>query len=397
MSAPDETPRHEAFREGEEAPPPGVRTMAVVRWLLILGLLGAAVYSGGRYFHWWDASVAASARYRCPMHPAVVADRPGTCPICGMDLVLIAETENAVAASAAAEKALAWACPIHPDYGGDTPGACPVCGEALVKNPRTVPPGLTEVTLDSVRTQQIGVRTTRVRKKSLVHHAGFAGVITIDERGLARVQTRYSGWLETVAVTETGVQVRKGQPLATLFSNDVYLAQTEFVHALRSVESAPSKEMAEVHRSLADAARKRLAVLGVPAIDIEAVAKTRKAERRVVVRAPVSGRVLARNAFPSAFVQPGTELFTLADLSRVWFVADVPESEAVQVRRGQHAEIRFPAYPTRVFSARATFVSSTPKSVTLADCADAPMESSAAPSAFNFAAARGDECFMSPP
>ena len=164
------------------------------------------------------------------------------------------------------------------------------------------------------------------------------------------------GWLETVAVTETGVQVRKGQPLATLFSNDVYLAQTEFVHALRSVESAPSKEMAEVHRSLADAARKRLAVLGVPAIDIEAVAKTRKAERLVVVRAPVSGRVLARNAFPSAFVQPGTELFTLADLSRVWFVADVPESEAVQVRRGQHAEIRFPAYPTRVFSARATFV-----------------------------------------
>lgn len=352
MSTNTHTPTSEVLHEGEEAPPRGVRAMAVTRWLLIFGLLGAAIYTAGRAWHWWDASVATQAKYRCPMHPSVVADRPGTCPICGMDLVAIADG----AATASGEKAPAWVCPIHPEHGGEGPGACRVCGEALVVNPRAAPKSLSAVTLDSVRAQQIGVRTARVRKSSLVHEAGFAGVVTLDERGLSRVQTRFSGWLESVAVTETGAAVRKGQVLATLFSNDVHLAQMELVHALDSASRAPSKEMAEVHRSLVNAARKRLSVLGVSAADIDALARTRKVERVVAVRAPASGRILSRSAFPSAYVQPGTELFALADLSRVWFVADVPETDAVQVRRGQRAQLRFHAYPTRVFSARATFV-----------------------------------------
>ena len=352
---------HDTLHEGEEAPPPGVRSMALIRWALILGLLGAAVYTAGRYYQWWGAAIAKEALYRCPMHPAVVSDKPGTCPICGMDLVAVDRADAAAkgeGAAAATDDARtpAWACPLHPDYGGDGPGECPVCGEPLVRSRRRAPTGLLPVTIDSTRAQMIGVRTVRVRRKSLVQHTGFAGVLTLDERGLARVQTRYAGWLESVAVTETGAMVRKGQILATLFSNDIYLAQTELVHALHAVETSPSKEMAEIQQSLVQAARKRLALLGLPKEELVQLEKTRKAERLVRVYAPRSGRVLVRGAIVGGFVQPGSELFTLGDLSRVWFLADVPEAQAVSIRRGQHAELRFTAYPTRLFSARATFI-----------------------------------------
>jgi Cu(I)/Ag(I) efflux system membrane fusion protein len=336
----------EEMREGEEAPPRGTLVMAALRWLIILALGGAATYTVGRVYDLWGSVVAKKALYRCPMHVAVVSDRPGACNICGMDLQPI---------EGAAQSTKAFVCPWHPDYGGDAAGECEVCGEALVRNPHRIP-GLAPVSIDSTRSQQIGVRTASVRRKRIGARVELAGVIALDERSLTRVQTRFAGFLESVAVTETGATVRKGQPLASLFSNDIYLAQAELLHAMSALQSASSNEMKEVHRSIVQAARKRLSLLGVPEADIAALEKSRKAERLVVVRAPVSGTVLYRGAIAGGFVQPGTELFTLANFSRVWFIADVPESEAPRVSRGRRAAIRFAAYPTRVFSAQVAFV-----------------------------------------
>jgi RND family efflux transporter MFP subunit len=337
--------------EGEEAPPRGVRVMALVRWILILGLAGAAVFTVGDHYELWGAPRKIEAKYHCPMHPSVVSDRPGECPICGMTLVPIEEGH--------AKKAPvhAYECPLHPDFGSDRPGSCPICGEKLVATGKLPPPkDLTSVMLPSDRVQRIGVRTATVKKESLTHRVRTVGYVAVDESHIARVQTRFAGWIEELFVSQTGVFVQKGQPLAAIFSNELYLAQVEFLHSLERVNAATSPELREVQESLATATRKRLELLGISEEEIAALEKTRKAKRAMVIRAPVAGHVLQKTALLGTYLQPGTELFTLADLSRIWVLADVYERDLAFVHLGQRAEVELSAYPGRRFSGKVTLL-----------------------------------------
>jgi RND family efflux transporter MFP subunit len=360
MSNPQEpqepTPVHheEGMPEGEEAPPPGVKVMAVVRWILILGLAAAAVFTVGDHYQLWGTPAKMEARYQCPMHPSVISDRPGECPICGMSLVPIEEVQKARRPAGAA---FAFECPLHPDFGSDRVGQCPVCGETLVPGRREKPPKeLTPILLSPERIQKIGVRTAPVRRKELKHQVKTVGYVTVDESRLARVQTRFAGWIEKLFVNQTGVFVRKGQALAAIYSNELYLAQVEYLHALQAVERAPSPEMREIQQSLASAARKRLVLLGISEDDIASLEKTRRAVRALVLRSPVSGHVLQKTALLGIFLQPGTELFNLADLSRVWVLADIYERDLPHVRLGQNATVKLTAYPGRSFRGRVRLI-----------------------------------------
>jgi RND family efflux transporter MFP subunit len=356
MSPANENPSavHEPMPEGEEAPPPGVRVMAVVRWILILGLAAAATFTVGDHYQLWGVPAKMEARYQCPMHPSVISDRPGECPICGMSLVPIEEVQKAKRPAGAA---FAYECPLHPDFGSDKPGQCPVCGETLVPSQREKPPKeLTPIMLPPERIQKIGVRTAPVRRKELKHQVKTVGYVTVDESRLAKVQTRFAGWIEKLFVDQTGVFVKKGQPLAAIYSNDLYLAQTEYLHALEAQGRAASLEILDVQRSLAQAARKRLSLLGIPEADLGALEKTRKPVRAMVLRSPVSGHVLQKTALLGIFLQPGTELFTLADLSRAWVLADIYERDLPHVRVGQKATVRVTAHPGKAFRGRVKLI-----------------------------------------
>lgn len=309
--------------------PAGVRTMAVVRWILVIAMGLAAglsiAHAAGKLKP--GAGPAAHARlYRCPMHPAIVQDHPGSCPICGMTLVLDPEPGHGAAAAPA-----------------------PAAGSSLV-------PGLSSVDLPPDRVQLIGMRTATVQRAPLGDALRAVGVIAAPERGLAQISVRFSGWVQDLKVSETGSRVARGEVLATIHSPDVITAEQEFLTARTWNDKDPNAPGAPGEGSLAAAARRRLELLGIAAPEIDALAARGKIIDAVPIRSPVAGTVTARNVVVGAAVSPGTPLFEVADLSRVWLLADVFEQDAARLRVGQKAALELAAYPGERFAGRVQFI-----------------------------------------
>lgn len=375
-----DTPHDEVMPEGKEPPPRGWRVMAVVRWALVLVMAAIAIAAVLRAFRiTGKSSTSASAEvWYCPMHPSVVQDRPGECPICGMSLV---KREGAQGASSAADTGAVsheghrheptdpFVCPMHPEETGlSANDRCPICFMKL--EPRgsvdagapdgpggTVNagvPGLAPIDLSFDRIQLIGMKTARATKESLVNELKTVGFVTPTEQGVAKVTTRFAGWIEGLPVAETGRKVRRGELMALVYSPQVYLAQQEYLTA-RSFAPV-SDGGTSVGASLAPDARKRLELLGVASGDIAAIEKSGQPRKTVGVYAPATGWVIQKAAIIGQSFQPGTDLFTIADLSRVWVLADVYEHELARVKLGQAARFTTSTYPDRVFTGEVKFV-----------------------------------------
>ena len=172
---------------------------------------------------------------------------------------------------------------------------------------------------------------------------------------MAHVHTRLSGWLDHVEVDETGQKVKKGDPLFTLFSRELYQAEREFQLARKS--SAAGGSMAQnTMTEVSSAARRRLELLDVPPDEIARLEKTGKPEEALLFRSPLAGYVLRKDALEGKYVTPGTELYTVADLSRVWVLAEVYERNLAHVQVGQSASLSVDALPGRDFDGKVAFV-----------------------------------------
>lgn len=318
--------------DGRQEPPRGARTMNVLRWVLFGGLLLLAVASiatfvisrsgGGR-----AASAAKASLYRCPMHPTYTSPRPAECPICGMDLEPVIETEAA----------------------GGEPGDVP---------------GLVPVAITPERIQQIGVRTAIAARRPLGEGALFTGFVAPDESRLRRVHLRVSGWVRDLAASRTGEVVRAGQPMLTLYSPELYQSEREYLLEL-GASPATHPVAGASHEARAGAAgRERLVLLGVPEDEIVRLERERTAVQQLVIRAPATGTILERNVLEGQYVGPDTPLLTLADLSRVWVLADVYEMDVARVNVGDPVRFAADGLPDRTFSGRIEFVAPTLSSET---------------------------------
>lgn len=383
--------------------PPGVRVMALVRWALIglMAVLAAlsVAYSFGLLPS--SSASAASVQYYCPMHPQVVQDHPGECPICSMTLVKKAEGKAPQDSPGSSpdsrggasrehaghrhESSDPYFCPMHQEEtAADASTRCPICGMKLERRPQSeepspkadrppaeapVPaapinaqpptaqssvPGLVPINLSFERVQNIGVRTAPAMLETLDGELRTVGFVSADESRLARVHTRFSGWIEQLDVATTGQKVARGQRLAALYSPDLLPAQQEYLSARGWTKSTGASVGAG--NSMDQDARARLELLGVSSAEIEHIAATGKPLRAVGVAAPISGYVINKNAIQGAFVQPGTELFEIADLSRVWVLADVYEYDVGRVHVGQGAKIAVAAYPGESFAGKVGFL-----------------------------------------
>lgn len=185
--------------------------------------------------------------------------------------------------------------------------------------------------------QNLGVRTVRVAFGNLSPSISAVGRVEVDERRIAEVQTLTPGFVEQLAVRAVGEPVRRGMRVATVYSPELYGAQQEYVALLNIRSSA-------ITPGLKQAARQRLALLGLPQGAIRSLERSGRPQRSYAVFAPRSGVVTAIGARPGAKVEPGQSIVTLADISQVWVVAEVPEASMGQVRVGQPAVINFPAY-----------------------------------------------------
>ena len=335
------------------------RTRIVLAVLLLAlaapGLFLAAGCGGGK------PPAAAKETWICPMHPEVVKDRKGSCPICGMDLVPKQEAE--AAPSAAAHET--WICPMHPEIVKDRKESCPICGMDLVKKeeePPAAPAGVAgyaPVTIDARKRQLLSLKTATVERGRFGTGIRTVGRVVFDERRVHHVHTRYEAYVEHVTADFTGKLVRKGEVLAHVYSPELFATQQEVLLALRAVRAlGPSADPSarEGAERLLEAARQRLRLWEVSDADIAALEKRGEPLRSVPIYAPTSGYVTARTAFHGMKVMPADTLFDIVDLSSVWVLADVYESELPRVSVGQPARMTLSYRPGREWRGKVTYV-----------------------------------------
>ncbi|MEJ2576491.1 MAG: efflux RND transporter periplasmic adaptor subunit [Gammaproteobacteria bacterium] len=243
-----------------------------------------------------------------------------------------------------------YVCPMHPQIVKDAPGTCPICGMDLVEKLMDADVGkYPEVELSSAVVQNLGVRTQPVERGTLWKYIRTVGRVEYDETRLAHVHPRAAGWIEGLNLRAEGEPVTRGQALASLYAPDILAAQVEFLIALQSKGPVPSRTQVEKARNL-------LRLLDVPESVIRSIEKTGETRNTVPVIAPTDGIVTKLMAREGMYVSPGSEMFTIADLSDVWVMVDVFENQIAWLAPGLSAEIRVPAHPGRVWEGKVDYL-----------------------------------------
>lgn len=314
-----------------------------------------------------DGNSRAAAMWHCPMHPSVIADRKGSCKICGMDLVPADEGTAAGGGAPAARerRILFYRSPMNPALTSPVPRKdemgmeyVPVWsdeGGVAAKGPA----GLTEIRIDSERRQAIGIRTVAAERGPLATTIRTTGRVAFDETRVHHVHMKFEAYIEHVHADFVGKYVRKGEPLASYYSPDLHAAQQEYLIALEAKKSlAQSKrpDVAAGAEKLLDSARQRLLLWDVSPKDIAELEASGEPNRTVNIVAPISGYVVGKNAVHGMKVDPGMSLFDIADLSQVWAVADIYEYELPGVRLGQEATMTLSYWTGRKWKGRVTYV-----------------------------------------
>ena len=261
-------------------------------------------------------------------------------------------------------KILYWHDPMHPSYRSDKPGIAPDCGMQLVPvYDETVtvvlqgPPGTVRLTQE--KQQLIGVKLGKVESRSIDKSVRAVAKIAFDESRIVHVHTKVDGWIEKIFADYVGATVRHGQPLFTLYSPELVSTQQEYLIALkakRELADSPTPEIARSTESLFQAARERLRLWDVSDDQIKRLEETGRPQRTITFYAEHGGVVTERKVYEHMRVEKNTDLYTLADLSRVWAIADVYECEASLVSVGQHAQMTLTAVPGRTFHGKVSFI-----------------------------------------
>ena len=319
---------------------------------------------------WWTRTGdddAEGGMWHCPMHPQIVADGPGSCPICGMDLVPV-RTGQRAAAPAAPEALRQWHCPMHPQIVSDRPGSCPICGMDLVPiapgkdEPGTVAsgvPGQGVVHLTSEKRQLIGVRTAPVERAPLERTIRAVGRVTYDESRIRHVHTKIDGYVERLYTNTTGEIVRRGAPLLEIYSPELLASQQEYLVALEARDrtaASHTSSIAGYGQELVESARRRLHLFDVSDAQIARLEQTRTPQRTITIYAHSTGVVTERKVTEGERIEAGTTLLDLVDLSHVWVLASLYEYELPHVREGATATVRLSYVPGRAFTGTVAFV-----------------------------------------
>jgi len=195
--------------------------------------------------------------------------------------------------------------------------------------------------------------------RSLSKEINAVGELTYDERLLAQIASRVPGRVDKVFVDFTGQEITKGRPLVQIYSPELVSGQQEYLLALETrekIKNSPLSESREAAENLVESSRQRLLLWGITETQIENLKEEKKVNTYLTVYAPVSGTVITKNIFAGQYVKEGDLLYSIADLSRLWMLADVYEYEMAAVKTGQHAEITGPAFPGRTLSGKITFI-----------------------------------------
>ena len=258
----------------------------------------------------------------------------------------------------ASEETMMWTCPMHPKIRSDRPGKCPICNMDLVPvdaagagaEPSELP-GYAKVTISPERQELIGVRIGEAKRDKLLMSIRAVGIIEPDQRRLARIQTRISGWVTKLYVDFVGQRVEKGDPLLEIYSPELFSSQHEYL-----IARAGQQPRTGGGASLAETSRRRLEFMGVAPQEIAELERTRQPRDTLLLRAPIKGTVLKREVLEGSYVEPKTELYRLADLSVVWLQAKIYEYEIPHIEIGQPVKVTLQSEPDNPRQGKVTFV-----------------------------------------
>lgn len=263
------------------------------------------------------------------------------------------ETPSGRAPAAVAEQAETWTCSMHPQIRQPGPGSCPICGMDLIRV--TAPEGgdslgPRQLRLSLAAQQLASIQTAPVERRAAPVETRMVGKIAIDETQVRSITAWVAGRIDRLYVDYTGVRVEEGDHIAYLYSPELLTAQEELIQALHA------RERGAAETALVAAAREKLRLLGLKEEQIERVERTGRASEHLTIYAPTGGVVIEKHLSEGAYVQTGTPIYTIADLSRLWLELRAYESDLSWIHYGQAVEFSTQAYPGEVFTGQISFV-----------------------------------------
>lgn len=261
--------------------------------------------------------------YRCPMHPQIIQDKPGTCPICGMDLEPVQSTTSSSATSLQDRAA---------------------------------------VQINPTRQQLIGVKTTTIQEKKAQSSIYTVAKIAENEEQRSHIHTKYSGWIEEVYANFKGQYVKRGQALLKIYSPELVTAQEEYLLALKAAQQFQYSEFEssrETSTSLLNAAYEKLRLYDLSPGQIAHLKNTGQVQRTLTVFASSSGYIAEFQALKGMRVTAGMPLYTLDNLSNVWVQTQVYENDLALIKVGQKARITLPFMPESVYWGKVSYIDPT--------------------------------------
>jgi Cu(I)/Ag(I) efflux system membrane fusion protein len=269
-------------------------------------------------------------------------------------------TEVDKAAATAAEQASEWTCSMHPQIRLLKPGKCPICFMDLipVRKESGAEVAEREISFSEAALKLMEIETTPVEKKFVTAEIGMVGKVAYDETRVKNITAWVPGRIDRLYVDFTGISVRKGDHMVYLYSPQLLSAQEELLQAVKAAANlqGASELIARSVRATVEAAREKLRLLGLTQQQIEQIEKTGEPVDHLTIYAPIGGIVIHKNATEGMYVDTGTKIYTIADLSRLWVKLDAYESDMMWIRYGQEVEFTTEAYPGEVFTGRISFI-----------------------------------------
>ncbi len=256
-----------------------------------------------------------------------------------------------------------YSCGMHPNVIQEGPGNCPICGMNLT--PMGIPTGGIEETfgstvkIDPTVEQNMGIRTAEVEKRDLTQTIRTIGRIDYNESKVAHVHTKFNGWIEKTHADITGQRVNKGQPLLDIYSPELVSAQEEYFDALKNVRSSGndvSVGAANRSQTILGSTRRRLEYFDVSGDQIDDLERTGNVRKTLTVRSPFEGIVIEKHALDGMEVKPGMMIYTIADLSEIWVYADIYEFESPWVKEGLTANMTLSYDPGKRYRGKVQYI-----------------------------------------
>jgi len=262
-----------------------------------------------------------SVIYTCPMHPQITSDKPGSCPICGMDLVPIEEEKKKE---------------LHEEH--------------------QIISGYAPVSLNE-KANVLGITYETVGIKEIVKELRSSATITSNEEKTYKISFRISGWVDKLYVNKTGQYISKGAPLLSLYSPELYAAVSEYISIINSVEALSTNQtVTDTLLNLKKSSEEKLILYGLTELQIKEIETKKEASRTIMIYSPYTGYVIEKNVYEGQKVNSDEILMTIVDLTTVWAIAEVYQPDLPYIKSGMPALLRIPYWGNKDYKGYVQFV-----------------------------------------